>query len=341
MESLNMDEIIAKAIARAEAWQDRANELLTAEEKAIQEQMQSLLNNPVDKVVLAKMIDQSFRSHNPARVADQISYILHEFGVPDFFSRTERLLIQMFMGVGRYFPAFTVPRVVERMRQSSSRAIIPGEEESLHAHLHKRKIQGVRMNINHLGEAVLGEGEALRRLETLIRDLQNPEIEYISVKMSTIYSQINSLAFEHTLSLLQERLSRLYRRARENHYTRRDQSVAPKLVNLDMEEYRDLEITCQAFVRTLEQEEFKNYSAGMVLQSYLPDSFEIQKELTAWARKRAAAGGAPIKLRIVKVISMDTGIAMATNIELTNPNEKMIQTTTRTRPLMMLFWSSD
>ena len=109
MSDINMDEIIRNAVALAEAWQRRANELLTSEEKAIQEQMHSLLTNPVDKTVLTKMIDQSFRSHNPSRVADQVNYLLREFGVPDFFSRTERLLIQMFMGVGRHFAALTVP----------------------------------------------------------------------------------------------------------------------------------------------------------------------------------------------------------------------------------------
>jgi hypothetical protein len=48
----------------------------------------------------------------------------------------------------------------QRMRHNSSRAIIPGKRSLLHAHLRKRKSQGVRMNINHLGEAVLGDGKA-------------------------------------------------------------------------------------------------------------------------------------------------------------------------------------
>jgi RHH-type proline utilization regulon transcriptional repressor/proline dehydrogenase/delta 1-pyrroline-5-carboxylate dehydrogenase len=36
------------------------------------------------------------------------------------------------------------------------------------------------------------------------------------------------------------------------------------------------------------------------LQSYLPDSFSIQQELTQWAKKRLAKGGASVKIRIVK-----------------------------------------
>ncbi|MBI9076636.1 MAG: bifunctional proline dehydrogenase/L-glutamate gamma-semialdehyde dehydrogenase [Desulfatibacillum sp.] len=293
------------AVVLAAQWQDRANQLLTREEKAIQEQMLKLLTHPVDKVVLTKMIDQCFRSHDNDRVADQVNHILRDFGVPGFFSRVEKLLIQMFLGVGRYLPDVAVPRMVKQMRNSSSRAIIAGEKEPLHKHLEKRKNQGVRMNINHLGEAVLGEEEAHHRLVTYIQDMADPDIEYISVKISTLYSQISSLAFEHTVGILVERLTKLYRIARQNSFTRQDGTKVPKIVNMDMEEYRDLNITYEAFVRTLEKEEFKDYSAGIVLQAYVPDSWPMQQRLTQWAKARVAAGGAPVILRIVKGANME------------------------------------
>ncbi len=191
--------ITEEAVAQAESWQNRANELLTAEERGIQEQMGRLLTRPLDKVIFTKLIDQSFRPESTKRVAEQVNSILREFGVPDFLGKVDKLLIQMFMGLGRYFPSIVVPKMIDKMREDSSRAIIPGEKKALHAHLAKRKKQGVRMNLNHLGEAVLGEQEALRRLQIYLADLEDPEIEYISVKISTIYSQIQSLAFEHSV----------------------------------------------------------------------------------------------------------------------------------------------
>ncbi|WP_028315369.1 bifunctional proline dehydrogenase/L-glutamate gamma-semialdehyde dehydrogenase [Desulfatibacillum aliphaticivorans] len=300
------DRKIRQAAAELAAqWQDRANKLLTREEKAIQEQMLKLLTHPSDKVVLTKMIDQCFRSHDNDRVADQVNHLLTDFGVPGFFSRVEKLLIQMFMGLGRHFPDVAVPRMVKQMRQSSSRAIIPGEVEPLHKHLEKRKNQGVRMNINHLGEAVLGEEEAHHRLVTYIQDMADPDVEYISVKISTLYSQISSLAFEHTVDVMVDRLSKLYAVAKQNTFTRRDGTKVPKVVHLDMEEYRDLHITYQAFIRTLDKPEFKDYSAGIVLQAYIPDSHPIQQQLTEWAKKRVAGGGAPVNLRIVKGANME------------------------------------
>ncbi|MFP4226110.1 MAG: proline dehydrogenase family protein, partial [Desulfobacterales bacterium] len=258
--TIDYQKIEQQAVKLAAQWQDRANRLLTSEEKAIQEQMRHLLTNPLDKVVLTRMIDQCFRSHDNDRVADQVNHLLREYGVPNFFSRVERLLIQMFMGLGRYFPDVSVPRMVDKMRMSSSRAIIPGEHKPLHTHLEKRKAQGVRMNINHLGEALLGEEEARRRLDTYIQDMRDPDIEYISVKISTLYSQISSLAFEHTVSVMVDRLTELIQVAKENFFTRKSGERVPKIVNMDMEEYRDLDITYESFVRTLEKDEFKDYS---------------------------------------------------------------------------------
>ncbi|WP_028585880.1 proline dehydrogenase family protein [Desulfogranum mediterraneum] len=304
MES-HKEQLYQQAVALAEQWQNRANELLTREEKHIQEQMKRLLTHPGDKVLLSKMIDQSFRSHDAKRVADQISHLIDEEGVPEFFSRVEKLFIQMFKGVGKHFSALAVPTMIDQMRASSSRAIIPGEHKELHAHLQKRKQQGIRMNINHLGEAVLGEEEAARRLATYIRDMEDPDVEYISIKISTIYSQINSLALDETVEILKERLAAIYRVAKVNTFTRPDTTTVAKFVNLDMEEYRDLEITYAAFVATLDQEEFKDYSAGIVLQAYLPDSFAMQRKLTRWARERVKNGGAPVKLRIVKGANME------------------------------------
>ncbi len=146
------------------------------------------------------------------------------------------------------------------------------------------------MNLNHLGEAVLGEEEAARRLQTVLNHLKKPEVNYISVKISAIFSQINLLAWDDTLTQIKARLRLLYRAALPDN----------KFVNLDMEEYRDLALTLAAFRGVLDEEEFQNLSAGVVLQAYLPDSWSAQQELVSWAKKRVEQGGAPIKIRIVK-----------------------------------------
>ena len=304
-QTLTPESMANEAVRLAEEWQDKANARLTAREKKHQRQMMRLIRNPLDKVILTKMIDQSFRSGNHARVANQVRHVLTTYGVPQFFSIPEKALMRLFLTAGHYAPGTAIPKMIEKIREDSARSVIPGEKAILDAHLKKRRGDGVRMNLNHLGEAVLGEGEAAGRLATYIRDMEDPSIEYISVKISTIFSQISSLAFDNTVAVLKDRLSRLFAAAKQNHYVRKDGTSAPKFVNLDMEEYRDLAITLAVFTQTLDQAEFKDYEAGIVLQAYLPDSFEKQRELTRWARDRVADGGAPIKIRIVKGANME------------------------------------
>lgn len=311
MNDVNKDAILQEALALAENWQTHANRLLTSEDKKAQKKLARLLTHPTDKVLLTRMIDQSFRSSRNHRVADQITHLLKTYGIPRFFSIWEKLLANLFLQVGRHFPNITVPRMIDRIRQESRRTIIPGEREMLQAHLRQRFKEGVVMNINHLGEMVLGEEEAQRRLAQYVETLESPDIEYISVKISTIYSQIQPLAMEQTVNTLVERLVQLYRAASRNHFERPDGSHTPKFVNLDMEEYRDLTITQRAFMQALDLEEFRGHSAGIVLQAYLPDSHAIQKELTEWARRRVAEGGAPIKLRLVKGANMEMELVEA------------------------------
>lgn len=294
------DKLIDEAIKLASEWQQRAYRLQTPQEETRHCQLARLLNNPMDKVILAKLIDQCFRSTKHRRIADQIHYLLTCYGIPSFFSPFEKFLMLLFIHVGRFFPGITVPQVIAKMQRDSRHLIIPGENEMLETFLQKRNARGIRVNINHLGEEVLGEKEARQRLNVYLKDLQNPAVEYISVKISTIFSQIQPLAFDRTVAVLTERLAELYRAAVANEFVKPDGTRTPKFINLDMESYRDLEITTQAFIRTLDQEEFKQYSAGMALQAYLPDSYRMLQEITGWACSRRDAGGSPVKVRIVK-----------------------------------------
>ncbi len=125
-------------------------------------------------------------------------------------------------------------------------------------------------------------------------------MEYISIKISSIVSQIDLVAFRHTVELIKERLRVLYRAASAHHYRHPEGRITPKSINLDMEEYRDLDLTVSAFREVLGEPEFFPLSAGLVLQAYLPDAYSVQQALTAWATDRVERGGAPIKVRVVK-----------------------------------------
>lgn len=272
----------------------------TVKEKALQEQLARLMNDPAGKIFTTCMTDQCFRSQCNSRIADQLCYLMKKYGVPKYLSFDKRIEMKLFKTFGKLFSPLFVPTIKKIVKKETSGVILPAEKRQLRMHMARRRREGVRLNLNHLGEAVLGEEEALRRLQIYKEDLADPGIEYISVKISTIYSQLNLIAWDETLEILAERLRQLYDVAQSNFYVRADGKKVPKFVNLDMEEYRDLHLTIALFCKVLSEPQYKNVSAGIVLQSYLPDAFAMQQQLTTWALERFSSGGAPIKIRIVK-----------------------------------------
>src|SRR5699024_337191 len=96
---------------------------------------------------------------------------------------------------------------------------------------------------------------------------------------------------------LKDRLRPLYREAKRAGQGR---SSKPTFVNLDMEAYEDLDLTLELFTELFAEEEFLDLEVGIVLQAYLPDSFDALQRLTEFAKQRVAQGGAKIKVRLVK-----------------------------------------
>lgn len=293
------------AIALARHLQTRAKELQTPAERRQQAELDRMMQHPRDKAILTQMTDQAFRSERAARAADQLVHILDVQGIPRFFNPLQRTMLRGFQSFGEYLPGVAVPLVKEKMRQETANVILPAEPDVLRAHLRARRAEGVRMNVNLLGESLLGEHEAQRRLDAYLDLLKMPEIECVSVKISTLYSQISTLARSDTVRTISDRLERLYRAALESHFARGDGTRVPKFVYLDMEEYRDMWLTADAFRQTLDRPGLEQVRAGIALQAYLPDSFTVQQQLTDWARTRVAAGKAPITIRIVKGANME------------------------------------
>ena len=192
--------------------------------------------------------------------------------------------------VSRVLPRPVLFAVHTQVKLLSKGIILPAESKQLARQIKKRGKKGIRLNINVLGEAVLGEAEANERFERVVQMMQRSEVDYVSVKLSSVASQIIALDREGTLERVCEKLRLIYRT-----------SISSKtFVNLDMEEFRDLRLTVDAFKLVLSEGEFKNLYAGLVLQAYLPESHEVFAELVEWALQRNTQSGGVIKIRLVK-----------------------------------------
>src|SRR4030095_4034517 len=164
--------LIDRSVALARELQERAIELQTAAERRHQAELDRMLRLPGDKATLVQLTDRAFRAKSAARVAEQFTHILDVQGVPRFFSPLDRALLRGFQTFGGWLPGVTVPLVKEHMQQETANVVLPAEAELLREHLQARQHEGVRMNLNYLGEALLGEEEAQHRLEKYLAALQ-------------------------------------------------------------------------------------------------------------------------------------------------------------------------
>src|SRR5690606_22894223 len=199
-------------------------------------------------------------------------------------------------------PGIVVPSARAVLRQMVRHLIVDARDEKLGAAIkHIRETQGVKLNINLLGEAILGKDEAERRLEGTRRLLLRDDVDYVSIKVSSTVAPHSPWAFEQAVAEASEALHPLYEiAARPSTSSETLGTGAKKFINLDMEEYKDLDLTIAVFTGILDRPEFHDLEAGIVLQAYLPDALSAMMRLQEWAAKRVADGGAPIKVRVVK-----------------------------------------
>jgi len=286
----------------ASAAVDLAAELLntsrsieTWSEKRQGKKLAGMMMDASGKAFTLAMADQVFRPPSAKRSASQFRHLVDSYGVPEYLSLPEKAAMSLGTFVSSFFPRLVMPAVTGTVRQESASVILPAEDHKLKPHLRKRKGAGMRMNLNQLGEAILGEVEAEHRIQAILDRIADPDASYVSVKISAIFSQIHLIAYDESVEKIKTQMRRLYRAAMAN-----PSQGGPKFVNLDMEEYRDLRLTCDVFRQLLDEPEFFQLEAGIVLQAYLPDSWPVQKNLNAWAMARKENGGAGIKIRIVK-----------------------------------------
>src|SRR2546425_9960682 len=227
----------------AEALLREARAQQTPEERAQARKLARMMADPHGKELTIALADQAFRSRRPERIADQLAYLLDRYGVPQYMDWWERVALLLGGAMAHYLPSLVVPPIVNRLRHETQNVILPGEEEDLRRYLEERRRAGMRLNLNQLGEAILGEAEAARRLEAYLALMAREDVEYISVKVSSVFSQINLVAFRHTVERVKARLRVLYQQALRHHYRHPDGHLTPKFINLDIEEHRDLDLT--------------------------------------------------------------------------------------------------
>ncbi|NNF52946.1 MAG: bifunctional proline dehydrogenase/L-glutamate gamma-semialdehyde dehydrogenase [Acidimicrobiales bacterium] len=285
------------AIDLVKSWLREADAVTTRTERTTNDRLRGLLDDPDGTAFAMRFVDRVIRPESNGVAAAQLSSLVKRHALPRFLSPIDKLLLQAGARLAPVLPGIVMPLAQQRMRQLVGHLVVDARPQPMAKHLKNRSDEGFTLNVNLLGEAVLGHGEADRRLNAAHDLLNQPNVDYVSVKVSSIVAQLPHWDHEAAVLQVNQRLRPLMLQAAT--------SSPPKFINLDMEEYHDLELTIAAFTQLLDEPELHGVDAGIVLQAYLPDSFDALQHLVQWAtaRHRRTVRGVPggsIKIRLVK-----------------------------------------
>ncbi|GAA1859162.1 proline dehydrogenase family protein [Microbacterium koreense] len=278
-------DVAERAVALARRWVD---ESAATDVDPAAARLAGVLKDPNGLAFTMGFVDGVMRPESITAAAQGLQRVAPL--APQFLPWYLRSAVQVGGAMATVLPTPVIPIARRVLRDMVGHLVVDARPDKLGPAIARLREGGARLNLNLLGEAVLGDGEAQRRLDGIHDLIRRDDVDYVSVKVSAIASHISMWAFDEVVDQVVRRLLPLYLSARKD----------GTFINLDMEEYRDLDLTIAVFTRLLEDPRLSDLTAGIVLQAYLPDALPALQELTAWARQRVDAGGAPIKVRLVK-----------------------------------------
>jgi RHH-type proline utilization regulon transcriptional repressor/proline dehydrogenase/delta 1-pyrroline-5-carboxylate dehydrogenase len=284
------DALTRAAVDLAHRWMDATAADETPAERRATGRLAALVADPAGLELAVRFVDRVARPEDARVAAAELAHLGDRAAdAAGFLGVADRALLGIGARVAPLLPGAVVPAARIRLRQLVGH-LVADAGPGLGAHIARARKDGFRLNLNLLGEAVLGEDEANRRLRRVGELVARPDVDYVSVKVSAVASQLSTWDTEGSVRRVVDRLRPLYRVAAE-HGT---------FLNLDMEEYRDLALTVRVFDELVSDPALHDHEFGIVLQAYLPDTSAALDELTDIARRRVAAGGARLKVRLVK-----------------------------------------
>jgi RHH-type proline utilization regulon transcriptional repressor/proline dehydrogenase/delta 1-pyrroline-5-carboxylate dehydrogenase len=267
--------------------------------------MELSMQDEAFKVEMFRFVDVYPTLRDPVTIAEHLQ---------EYFCRPEQNFPAAFQwGLGRVKPDGMLARVaagqIEKQIEGMAQKFIAGRtaQEAL-PKLREMWDQGLAFTLDLLGEATVSEAEAqdyvaryTEILDTLIEKTKSfpakPLLEQsplgpvprvnVSIKLSSLYSQIDPIDPDGSIEAVKARLRPLYLKAK----------AAGAFINLDMEQYELKDLTLAVFKSLLSEPELRDYPhAGIVIQAYLRDAAADAQMMSEWSKQR----GTPVTVRLVK-----------------------------------------
>jgi RHH-type proline utilization regulon transcriptional repressor/proline dehydrogenase/delta 1-pyrroline-5-carboxylate dehydrogenase len=199
----------------------------TAKPDASAERLAGVLKDPRGLEFTLGFVDGVMRPEDLKVAGKNLERVARK--IPRFLPWYLRFAIQVGGGFATLFPWIIIPIARWVLRKMVGHLVVDASPKQLDKTLSTLRADGRRLNINLLGEAVLGEREANRRLQGTRELLERDDVDYVSIKVSSVASQLSMWGFDETVARVVERLTPLYEQA-----ARASSKGSRKFINLDM-----------------------------------------------------------------------------------------------------------
>jgi RHH-type proline utilization regulon transcriptional repressor/proline dehydrogenase/delta 1-pyrroline-5-carboxylate dehydrogenase len=152
----------------------------------------------------------------------------------------------------------------------------------------EREAQKVQQDYLELIEGLSAEVNAWEPIDLIDYDHRGtiPRVN-VSIKLSSLFSQFDPMAADHTSAVVRERLRPILRSALRHR----------AFINFDMEQASYKDLTIRIFQEILDEAEFREWpDAGIAIQTYLHSCATDLRNLLAWVKRR----GTPVWVRLIK-----------------------------------------
>src|SRR4051812_14380591 len=162
------------------------------------ERLAGVLKDPRGLEFTLGFVDRVMRPEDHRVAAKNLERLSRR--IPRFLPWYLRILIALGGGFSVLLPNPIIPISRWALRRMVAHLVVDATPKALDKTLVKLREGGVHLNINLLGESVLGEREANRRLQGTRELLARDDVDYVSIKASSVASQLSMWGFDETVA---------------------------------------------------------------------------------------------------------------------------------------------
>src|SRR3954462_14578114 len=179
-----MDELtdVEEAIALADTLLREAVANTTPRERRQLRRLGGLVADPAGRELMQRLTDDVLRIPSNRRAARRFADVVGALGLPTSLGAADRALLSTGARLAPAIPQLVMPLVRRRILGETKGVVLPAEDPEFAAHVAQRRRDGVGLLVNPLGEAILGDGGARRRVDQVLSKLRRPDVNAVSIK---------------------------------------------------------------------------------------------------------------------------------------------------------------